>query len=90
MPAKKESTRWFRSAPTTNPALQHYCRVCNIQLNSCRQVRIHVEGKKHLKRLHYLKMCLETSGKRFCVHEEAASVVVRRARLVSSASPRQG
>lgn len=41
--------------------LQHYCRVCNTQLNSCKQSRIHVEGKKHEKRLAYLKFCLDTS-----------------------------
>ena len=42
-------------------ALQHYCRVCNTQLNSCKQARIHVTGKKHEKRLAYLKFSLETS-----------------------------
>ena len=42
-------------------ALQHYCRVCNTQLNSCKQARIHVAGKKHEKRLAYLKFSLETS-----------------------------
>ena len=42
-------------------ALQHYCRVCNTQLNSCKQARIHVSGKKHEKRLAYLKFSLETS-----------------------------
>ena len=41
--------------------LQHYCRVCNIQLNSCRQAKIHSEGKKHDKRLSYLRFCLESS-----------------------------
>jgi len=41
--------------------LQHYCRVCNTQLNSCKQARIHVTGKKHEKRLAYLKFSLETS-----------------------------
>ena len=44
-----------------NPCLLHYCRVCNIQLNSCRQAKIHSEGKKHEKRLSYLKFCLESS-----------------------------
>ena len=44
-----------------SPALQHYCRVCNTQLNSCKQARIHVTGKKHEKRLAYLKFSLETS-----------------------------
>ena len=39
--------------------LQHYCRVCNTQLNSCKQSRIHAEGKKHEKRLAYLKFCFE-------------------------------
>ena len=42
-------------------ALQHYCRVCNTQLNSCKQARIHVAGKKHEKRLAYLKFSLESS-----------------------------
>ena len=42
-------------------ALQHYCRVCNTQLNSCKQARIHCTGKKHEKRLAYLKFSLETS-----------------------------
>ena len=42
-------------------ALQHFCRVCNTQLNSCKQARIHVAGKKHEKRLAYLKFSLETS-----------------------------
>ena len=44
-----------------NPCLLHYCRVCNIQLNSCRQAKIHSEGKKHEKRLSYLKFCLEST-----------------------------
>ena len=48
------------SVPLTS-ALQHYCRVCNTQLNSCKQARIHVTGKKHEKRLAYLKFSLETS-----------------------------
>jgi len=48
------------TAPLTS-ALQHYCRVCNTQLNSCKQARIHVTGKKHEKRLAYLKFSLETS-----------------------------
>ena len=39
--------------------MQHYCRVCNTQLNSCKQSRIHAEGKKHEKRLAYLKFCFE-------------------------------
>jgi hypothetical protein len=42
--------------------LQHYCRVCNTQLNSCKQSRIHAEGKKHEKRLAYLKFCFENTG----------------------------
>ncbi len=50
-----------RGPSQPSPTLQHYCRVCNIQLNSCRQARIHQEGKKHQKRLKYLKMCIETS-----------------------------
>eukprot|EP00493_Phyllostaurus_siculus_P015749 UN15992 len=37
-------------------APQHFCRVCNTQLNSCKQARIHVAGKKHEKRLAYLKI----------------------------------
>ena len=43
--------------------LQHYCRVCNTQLNSCKQSRIHAEGKKHEKRLAYLKFCFENGKK---------------------------
>ena len=42
------------------PNLQHYCRVCNTQLNSCKQAQIHTDGKKHEKRLSYLKFSLET------------------------------
>merc|ERR1712223_1371396 len=42
------------------PNLQHYCRVCNTQLNSCKQAQIHTEGKKHEKRLSFLKFSLET------------------------------
>lgn len=42
--------------------LQHYCRVCNTQLNSCKQSRIHAEGKKHEKRLAYLKFCFENGA----------------------------
>ena len=48
-------------AVPVSSALQHYCRVCNTQLNSCKQARIHVTGKKHEKRLAYLKFSLETS-----------------------------
>ena len=47
----------FRSSSN----LQHYCRVCNTQLNSCKQVKIHVSGKKHEKRFNYLKYSIETS-----------------------------
>ena len=43
----------------TTPYLTHYCRVCNIQLNSCRQAKIHSEGQKHSKRLNFLKLCIE-------------------------------
>ena len=50
---------FFRSVSN----LQHYCRVCNTQLNSCKQSRIHAEGKKHEKRLAYLKFCFENDGK---------------------------
>ena len=51
--------RWSGvSIPTV---LQHYCRVCNIQLNSCRQAKIHTQGKKHEKRLTYLRFCIENS-----------------------------
>ena len=60
----KASNFTFRSmgnTPAVSSALQHYCRVCNTQLNSCKQARIHVEGKKHEKRLAYLKFCLDTS-----------------------------
>ena len=42
--------------------MQHYCRVCNIRLNSCRQAKIHADGKKHVKRLHYLKSLEATGG----------------------------
>ena len=41
--------------------LQHYCRVCNTQLNSCVQAKIHSQGKKHDKRVSYLRFCLESS-----------------------------
>ena len=51
-----------------NPCLLHYCRVCNIQLNSCRQAKIHSEGKKHEKRLSYLKFCLESSKDWYTAH----------------------
>ena len=40
--------------------LSHYCRVCNIQLNSCRQAKIHSEGKKHCKRVNFLRLCIES------------------------------
>merc|ERR1739838_1145851 len=43
-------------------SFQHYCRVCNTQLNSCKQSRIHAEGKKHEKRLAYLKFCFENNA----------------------------
>lgn len=46
----------------TNPSLQHYCRVCNTQLNSCRQVGIHVGGKKHEKRFNFLKFSIESGA----------------------------
>jgi len=58
-----QSAQWRSlggSAPMSS-ALQHFCRVCNTQLNSCKQARIHVAGKKHEKRLAYLKFSLETS-----------------------------
>ena len=42
------------------PVLSHYCRVCNIQLNSCRQAKIHSEGKKHCKRVNFLRLCIES------------------------------
>ena len=51
----------WRSAPP-HSALAHYCRVCNTQLNSCKQARIHVTGKKHEKRLAYLKFSLDTAS----------------------------
>ena len=44
----------------TTPFLSHYCRVCNIQLNSCRQAKIHSEGQKHSKRLNFLRLCIES------------------------------
>ena len=44
----------------STPNLQHYCRVCNTQLNSCKQAQIHTDGKKHEKRLSYLKFSLGT------------------------------
>ena len=53
-----------------NPCLLHYCRVCNIQLNSCRQAKIHSEGKKHEKRLSYLKFCLESSKRPPFTHKK--------------------
>lgn len=40
--------------------LNHYCRVCNTQLNSCKQVKIHISGKKHQKRFNYLKYSIDT------------------------------
>ena len=49
--------RSFRSSSS----FQHYCRVCNTQLNSCKQVRIHIAGKKHEKRYNYLKYCIDSS-----------------------------
>merc|ERR1719340_224894 len=58
-----QSAQWrslVGGAPLSS-ALQHYCRVCNTQLNSCKQARIHVAGKKHEKRLAYLKFSLESS-----------------------------
>merc|ERR1719464_1247979 len=58
-----QSAQWRSlggSAPMSS-ALQHFCRVCNTQLNSCKQARIHCTGKKHEKRLAYLKFSLETS-----------------------------
>ena len=55
-------------------ALQHYCRVCNTQLNSCKQARIHVAGKKHEKRLAYLKFSLETSEAVTSSYSAAATV----------------
>lgn len=51
-----------QSAWRSAPKLSHYCRVCNTQLNSCKQSTIHVEGKKHAKRLEYLKFCVEASA----------------------------
>lgn len=42
--------------------LLHYCRVCNTQLNSCKQVNIHVGGKKHGKRLNLLKFSMGHTG----------------------------
>lgn len=50
-----------------NTPLPHYCRVCNIQLNSCRQAKIHSSGKKHHKRLQCIQQCWEKSRKFFCV-----------------------
>ena len=47
-------------------ALQHYCRVCNIQLNSCRQAKIHSEGKKHCKRVNFLRLCIESGESDIC------------------------
>ncbi|XP_059086516.1 uncharacterized protein LOC131883156 isoform X1 [Tigriopus californicus] len=41
--------------------LNHYCRVCNTQLNSCKQVNIHISGKKHQKRFNYLKYSIDTA-----------------------------
>jgi len=55
------TTTGSNSQCLVNPCLLHYCRVCNIQLNSCRQAKIHSEGKKHEKRLSYLKFCLEST-----------------------------
>jgi len=55
------SSSFGNSHLVTPNNLQHYCRVCNIQLNSCRQAKIHSEGKKHDKRLSYLRFCLESS-----------------------------
>ena len=53
---------FFRTGYVSS-CLQHYCRVCNIQLNSCRQAKIHSDGKKHEKRFAYLKFCVESTGK---------------------------
>ena len=61
-------TRLFTPPPfRTNPNLQHYCRVCNTQLNSCRQVNIHVGGKKHEKRFNFLKFSIESGMKLFSI-----------------------
>uniref|UniRef100_A0A0K2TY20 C2H2-type domain-containing protein n=1 Tax=Lepeophtheirus salmonis TaxID=72036 RepID=A0A0K2TY20_LEPSM len=59
----------YPSNTNGSKAIPHYCKVCNIQLNSCRQAEIHANGKKHDKRLQYLHFCMETiekskSGKR--------------------------
>merc|ERR1719361_3228026 len=59
-PYPSPQAHWSRTVPA-HSALAHYCRVCNTQLNSCKQARIHVTGKKHEKRLAYLKFSLETS-----------------------------
>ena len=60
--SQEQNHFFFRTSQClVNPCLLHYCRVCNIQLNSCRQAKIHSEGKKHEKRLSYLKFCLESS-----------------------------
>ena len=37
--------------------------MCNTQLNSCKQAQIHTDGKKHEKRLAYLKFSLDTGNK---------------------------
>ena len=42
--------------------LKHYCRVCNTELNSCRQTKIHVSGKKHNKRLSYLEYSIKSTA----------------------------
>merc|ERR1719361_3045320 len=58
-PYPSPQAHWSRTVPA-HSALAHYCRVCNTQLNSCKQARIHVTGKKHEKRLAYLKFSLDT------------------------------
>jgi len=58
-PYPSPQAHWSRNVPA-HSALAHYCRVCNTQLNSCKQARIHVTGKKHEKRLAYLKFSLDT------------------------------
>ncbi|CAB4067916.1 unnamed protein product [Lepeophtheirus salmonis] len=53
----------YPSNTNGSKAIPHYCKVCNIQLNSCRQAEIHANGKKHDKRLQYLHFCMETIEK---------------------------
>ncbi|CAB4067918.1 unnamed protein product [Lepeophtheirus salmonis] len=55
-PVPKGSSSWRNGS---DASLDHYCHVCNTQLNSCKQTRIHVNGKRHEKRLIYLKYALE-------------------------------